>query len=880
MSSRRRTGFRATERDLEIVMFVGRHRAVEGRQVAERFGMHLSNAHRRLGALVRGGLLEHRRLLHGRPGVYLATRAGLELVGLELPAARVDLRTYEHDVELVWLALELEQEFGRAAVVTERELRSREVSAARAADREGHLLRPRYAVRTGRGVERLHFPDLVVEGGGPRGGLLAVELERTSKGAARRRQIIGAYQGAVQVEQVRYYCRADTWRPVERTVKELRANQVERVFDLRPWQPRAAVAGGMAAAAAAAPANAVAHAARHLHRHHHHVGHHHPRRIWPLLPGGHFSPHVSDLLTSVGFWGVGTGLALGLLLFCSRLRFTWAAPLGLVAAMLALGLAPAGSAGAIASLLCAVAAGAWAWHVEHDNEARGGRHRRRARAKVGPLQWTRRTMERRRVHRSPLGALDLRGPREWPCFWRRGSARLALGETLVGREPVWLSFDQLEKHLLILGATGGGKTNSLLWVTTRAVRAGKGALILDMKADPGLAQRVQAEAGLWGRPFYLFRIEGEGQLYNPLAHGDNTARRDRLTASMTWGEDYYRGLFSAHAKIVLDALHAAGREPTLQALADWWSAPDLQASLRAIDDEQARERLGAYCADIPRSQLEHISSLRARLTEITDTAAGASLRSGASPAEQIDLRDALERRAIVVFSINADSYPAAAATLGNLILQDLVGVVGDLRQARRKVRTLVAIDEFGALSGQQLGRLLSTGRDVGLPVILAGQDLAQLRRVSDHFEAEVKANISGLIAHRQSEPDSAEQIARLGGTEEVIAETIQINRRPTFSQGKNEPGYQTGVGSRHLERAFRIGPDQVKELNNGQAAICLWNPASTHLARIHRCETTEELARLTRITGTEGQRQASAADLLRRADRARLRLSGETGVAS
>jgi DNA-binding MarR family transcriptional regulator len=88
-----RTSFRPTQRDLEMVRFAGRHRAMEGRQVAERFGMHLSNAHRRLGGLVQLGLLEHKRLLHARAGVYLATELGLHFVGLEPPAARIDLRT-------------------------------------------------------------------------------------------------------------------------------------------------------------------------------------------------------------------------------------------------------------------------------------------------------------------------------------------------------------------------------------------------------------------------------------------------------------------------------------------------------------------------------------------------------------------------------------------------------------------------------------------------------------------------------------------------------------------------------------------------------------------------------------------------------------------
>jgi Phage integrase family/IclR helix-turn-helix domain len=85
MSTRITDRFRATERDREMIAFAGRHRGAEGQQVAGRFGMHVSNAHRHLDGLVRCGLLEHRRLLHGRPGIYLATRAGLEMVGIDLP---------------------------------------------------------------------------------------------------------------------------------------------------------------------------------------------------------------------------------------------------------------------------------------------------------------------------------------------------------------------------------------------------------------------------------------------------------------------------------------------------------------------------------------------------------------------------------------------------------------------------------------------------------------------------------------------------------------------------------------------------------------------------------------------------------------------------
>ncbi len=319
MATKMKDGFRATERDLEMVVFGGRHRGVEGRQFAERFGMHLSNAHRRLGGLVRRGLLDHRRLLHGRPGIYIATSAGLDFVGLELPPARLDLRSYEHDVELVWLALELEREFGAAAVVTEREIRSAEMPAAWDSYRTGARLRPRHAVPTGSSGARrgLHFPDLVVEGGAPRGGSLAVELERTSKGSARRREIVAGYRDATQFEQVRYYGTAETLRGIERSVAEERANKIERVFDLRAWHPRAAI--GLAPVWLASSL---------VHQHHHgHPGHHRHHGVAsqpvPFEPLTHWLNHVMP--SALGATALSV-TALALVIGASRLRWTWCVP--------------------------------------------------------------------------------------------------------------------------------------------------------------------------------------------------------------------------------------------------------------------------------------------------------------------------------------------------------------------------------------------------------------------------------------------------------------------------------------------------------------------------------------------------------------------------
>jgi hypothetical protein len=103
------------------------------RQVAERFAVGRAVTYARLSGLVGLGLLEHKRIFHAVPGVYVATRTGLAAVDLGLPPARVDLRTYDHDLELAALVVELEREFGAQRLRTERELRAADTAPGRSA---------------------------------------------------------------------------------------------------------------------------------------------------------------------------------------------------------------------------------------------------------------------------------------------------------------------------------------------------------------------------------------------------------------------------------------------------------------------------------------------------------------------------------------------------------------------------------------------------------------------------------------------------------------------------------------------------------------------------------------------------------------------------
>lgn len=209
-------------------------------QVAERFGLGRAVSYARLSGLVRLGLLDHCRIFHGEPGVYVATRAGLSIVDLELPPARVDIRTYAHDVELSSLVVELEHEFGPERVTTEREALVADTALGTAPSKQ-----QRFAVQlagahgqlqlTPAGHRPLHFPDCtVVEAPSQTAErVLAVELERTTKGRTRLRRILAGYIAARHTGTVRYYALGDRVRSL--VDSEVAAQRAHALIDIRAW---------------------------------------------------------------------------------------------------------------------------------------------------------------------------------------------------------------------------------------------------------------------------------------------------------------------------------------------------------------------------------------------------------------------------------------------------------------------------------------------------------------------------------------------------------------------------------------------------------------------------------------------------------------------
>lgn len=206
---------RLTERDKELLSWIGRFRIASAMQVGLKFGMSRVVTYRRLAGLVAEGYLTHQRKFHGEPGVFMTTRAGLILADLNLPPATLDIRTYRHDMMVTWLAISLEQQ--GYSVRSEREMRHF----------EGANPRIRFSVPLGRAENRRHFPDLLASKDGADWG---VEVELTPKRTQRLEGILRAYGWARHLKGVMYFTdRPQYAERIRELVRKWRLEQVVQV---------------------------------------------------------------------------------------------------------------------------------------------------------------------------------------------------------------------------------------------------------------------------------------------------------------------------------------------------------------------------------------------------------------------------------------------------------------------------------------------------------------------------------------------------------------------------------------------------------------------------------------------------------------------------
>jgi conjugal transfer pilus assembly protein TraD len=389
--------------------------------------------------------------------------------------------------------------------------------------------------------------------------------------------------------------------------------------------------------------------------------------------------------------------------------------------------------------------------------------------------------------------------------------------------PVVLSDRQLSAHALIVGASGAGKSTTLLTILTDHVRRGRPVVAIDMKGSPAFARELAGAAAAAARPFQVWSLDGPSH-WNPLGHGNATELKDKLIGTERFTEPHYQRAAERYIQTVLQVLEHAhpGRPPTLGEVVRLMDHRRLSGSMRGLP-ETLTERITDYLGGLTGDQVSAIRGLGTRLAILTESHSAPFL----SPPEdarapEVDLHRALSGSEVVLVSLNSGRYGKLAAQLGTLAVQDLVCAAGERLQRSENAdrpQATVGIDEFSALGSDHVMQLIARGREPGVVVVLATQELADLDRAAPGLRDQVLGTAAVKIAHRQDVPASADAFAQMVGTVRVWEETRQVG-------GSALARYDTGRGTRREVERFALHPNVIKQLRTGEAVVITKQPSA------------------------------------------------------
>lgn len=425
-------------------------------------------------------------------------------------------------------------------------------------------------------------------------------------------------------------------------------------------------------------------------------------------------------------------------------------------------------------------------------------------------------------------------------------ARRPPGHTFVGLAPkrrfgVWrwrpayISARQRTMHRHVMGKTGSGKTQSVLWPQVlQDALDGKGLVFLSAKGSDEEILTIKGLAALTGRTSDLkvFSLPAWNQpelfthTYNMVyvrprtredRGGDPVPMAERVFSVLDLGDNEYyrvqaRTLFTNVCKLLHGMVDEQGRGLP-------FVMKDIAVVLKGVGNSGSWAQAVDYCLEnsIDREAAEEIRSQVNRLGRKVDetfTGVVGAVDRFLAPmvnayAPDIVFEEVLEQNLMVYVQLPANLFRLQAPALGKVILMDLQQE-GSLRQVFRRTRNQrpfsVTVDEFYNFADLSIIDSLNKLRDAHLEYTLAHQSPADLELVSKEFATAVWDNTRTKDLLNQDNPELCERIAKSIGTQQVIERTVRRQQGALFTS------LTTGDASSKLVEAYRLHPNAIKAL--------------------------------------------------------------------
>lgn len=338
--------------------------------------------------------------------------------------------------------------------------------------------------------------------------------------------------------------------------------------------------------------------------------------------------------------------------------------------------------------------------------------------------------------------------------------------------PIIAPLNARERHMHIVGSNGSGKSRFMRTLIQQDIQEGRGLCLI----DPHGTQCADVLAWLGNRPRLAkhrkvrhFKI-GSGEeviAFNPLEtddplHASATAKRVSDAIGRLFSKEELRHQPLTQEVLVLLLMTLAETGLTLAdylLLLNFQNRPDVEPLLDQLQNDAAREQWKILRSYKGSEFTDYVSSVSRRLFTLM---ANPVIETCFGQAEAtIDLRHAMDDGEILLFDLSdTEIFDRESAQLFGLLLMSSLFTQSKLR--RNTNPYFLYVDESHRfLSGSNLAEIFEECRKYGLHMVLAHQNLGQLRDAGDRVFSTVVNEAEIKVVFSIKEPDDAEYLVRL-----------------------------------------------------------------------------------------------------------------------
>ena len=438
-----------------------------------------------------------------------------------------------------------------------------------------------------------------------------------------------------------------------------------------------------------------------------------------------------------------------------------------------------------------------------------------------------------------------------------------------GRE-LWLSMDDLTRHILMFGTTGAGKTEALLGYVLGQFSYGKGLIYSDAKAQNDVAVAVTSLARWHGREDdvrHMNFINGGRSRAQDLL--DGTKKRHQTNSINAFGiaqETYIINLMDTmlppagndggwqekaramSQALVFALVYKCRREGSVMSQRTIQAHLPLRAMaklyIQSVEQqwhEEARLPLENYLSTLagfdltkvdspsewaPEALNQHgylIQQFTRMLALFNDTYGHVFARD----AGDIDLKDVVHNDRILTILIPALEISSnEAATLGRLYVSQLAMILAQdlgekiegkpeeimvVRKYKDRYPFLWICDEVGAVYTEKLGEAATQIRSLGYCLLLAAQEAQRLKSAAGDKIWTLIANMGTRITGKIMDPKDTLEILQLMAGTEYLPEMSGMVRQSGVMGGSWEES-----GTLNLREHKKVSVEEVQQLQEGE----------------------------------------------------------------